>query len=87
MAFNYLKSCIDRIWQWLLLHYLAINDSKTKTFVTLTPQELNKLNNIKIKVDNSSIQPSLKICNLGITFDSKMTFHDHINCIYRKSMF
>ena len=47
----------------------------------------NKLDNINIKVGNSSIKSSLKIRNLGIAFDAKMTFRDHIYCIYRKRMF
>ena len=87
MTLTCLESCIDKIQQWMLSHYLAINESKTQFFVAGISQQLNKLDDININVGNSSIQLSLKIRNLGIRFDSKITFRDHIDCIYRKIMF
>ena len=55
-------------------HYHAINDHKPEIFVAGIPQQLNKSGDIYINVGNSSLQPSLKIRNLAIIFDSKLTF-------------
>ena len=40
MALTYLEHCTDKIRQWMLSHYFAINDSKTDIFVAETPQQL-----------------------------------------------
>ena len=54
----------------VVTYYLATKDGET-IFFAGTPQQLSKLDDIHIIVGNSSIQPSLKIRNFDITFDSK----------------
>ena len=58
---------------WFESNYLKINDTKTQAMV-IGPSEYK----YNFKLDNSKIKPTDTLRILGVTFDCKLKFNDHI---------
>ena len=84
-----INKCIHEIRQFFLSHQLKINDSKTEFTILGNRHQLRKINNndIYITVGLNRIYPSDTVRNLGIYFDSEMSFSSNINNICKKSYF
>ena len=73
-----LEQCITHVHTWLLQNNLLLNDKKTEFLICATPKQMSKLHIESIKVVMSNISPSTSVRNLGIWFDSHLTFDKHI---------
>ena len=84
-----LEKCINDIRHFFLAHQLKINDNKTEFLIIGSTQQLNKVNMdlISLRVGQDTITPSDKVKNLGVIFDSQLSFKHHINNITRKSYY
>ena len=82
-----MEKCITKVRNFFLTHNLLINDNKTELIVIGSQYQLNKIDNIQIRVGNCIINPSLKVKNLGVIFDQNLNFNEHINEICRKSLY
>ena len=73
---------LQKISNWLLSNKLILNVKKTQC-VIFTNKKIN-YDDINIKMDNERIKvvPSLKF--LGVTIDSKLSWHEHINDVCNK---
>ncbi|XP_078363787.1 uncharacterized protein LOC144648005 [Oculina patagonica] len=60
-----MEDCIRDIRSWMLNNYLKLNDDKTEFLIIGTPQQLEKLDNISIRVGDSDIHPVPIARNLG----------------------
>ena len=60
---------------------LKINDSKTEFIVFRSPQLRCDLSGLPVNVGESQITQSLKVRDLGVTFDQFLNFDDHIRNI------
>ena len=60
---------------------LKINDSKTEFIVFRSPQLKCDLSGLAVNVDEIQITQSLKVRDLGVTFDQFLNFDDHITAI------
>ena len=63
----------------MITNKLKINDSKTEFIVFKSPQLTCDLS---VNVDESLVTQSLKVRDLGVTFDQFLNFDDHITAIY-----
>ena len=72
------NSCLSDIRRWMITNKLKINDSKTEFIVFRSPQLRCELSGLSVNVGESQITQSLKVRDLGITFDQFLTFDDHI---------
>ena len=61
---------------------MTINDSKTEFIVFRSPQLRCDLSGLSVNVGESQITQSLKVRDLGVTFDQFLNFDDHITSIY-----
>ena len=66
---------------------LKINDSKTEFIVFRSPQWRCELSGLSVNVGESQITQSLKVRDLGVTFDQFLNFDDHITAICRRTYF
>ena len=66
---------------------VKINDSKTEFFVFRTPQLWCDLSGLSVNVGECQITQSLKVRDLGVTFDQFLNFDDHITAICRSIYF
>ena len=65
----------------MITNKLNINDSKTEFIVFRSPQLRYDLSDLSVNVGESQITQSLKVRNLGVTFDQFLNFNDHIIAI------
>ena len=77
-----IPQCISMINEWLDMHFLKINRSKTKVIIFGSPSFLSK---ISIQgcflITGECIRFSSVVKYLGTYFDSELTFSDHIKSL------
>ena len=82
-----LEECISHIYKWLLSRNLLLNDKKTEFLICGTSQQVTKLHTESIKVVSAQIFPSECARNLGVWFDSHLTFERHISNVCKSSFY
>ena len=74
-ALDSLHATLAAISQWMASNFLTLNPSKTEFLITGLPTQLSKLHMPNLILpDNSSITPVESARNLGIIFDSNLSF-------------
>ena len=68
-----MEDCIRDIRFWMLNNDLKFNDDKTEFLIIGSSQQLEKLDNISIRVGDSDIHPVPLARNLGCWFDSRLS--------------
>ena len=72
-----LQSSISQVSTWMSANLLSLNPSKTEFLIFGNPVQLSKLNNPSLQINqNTVIQPINPARNLGILFDSHLSFND-----------
>ena len=71
----------------MITNKLKINNSKTEFIVFRSPQLRCDLSGLSVNVGESQITQSLKVRDLGVTFDQFLNFDDHITAICRSTYF
>ena len=74
-----LNACICEIRSWMSANYLKLNDSKTEFFVAGSTHSLRLLPPLELTIGTLNIKPSDVIRNLGVSFNSTMSFSNHVN--------
>ena len=67
-----MEDCITDIRSWMLNNDLKFNDDKTEFLIIGSSQQLEKLDNISIRVGDSDIHTVPLARNLGCWFDSRL---------------
>jgi hypothetical protein len=79
---NQLQSTISQASTWMPANLLSLNPSKTEFIIFGNSCQLSKLNNPCLQIDNNAtIRPISCARNLGILFDSNLTFNEQIASI------
>ena len=81
------NSCLSDIRRWMITNKLKINYSKTEFIVFRSPQLRCDLSGLSVNVGECLITQSLKVRDLGVTFDQFLNFDDHITTICRITYF
>jgi hypothetical protein len=76
---------IDRVNKWLLSQQMTLNDSKTELLLIGSPENLNKIGRIVLKVNNEEITSVDSIRVLGCIIDSNLIWDKRINRITKAS--
>ena len=82
-----LSSTLDVIHSWLSLNRLTVNPAKTEFLLIGTHQQRSKIINSSISFNGVPISPSPHARNLGVEFDSDLSYTHHISNICRSSFF
>ena len=65
---------------------LLLNPSKTELLLLGTPVQLNMFKSFSsLLFDNSSMEPATAARNLGVVFDSNLSYTKHIDAVCRSS--
>lgn len=87
-AHSYLQSTISDISNWMTANFLSLNPSKTEFLLIGLPNQLSKLNTPCLLLpDNTAIHPVTSARNLGIIFDSNLSFNHHIKSLSKSCFF
>ena len=83
-----MEDCITDFRFWMLNNDLKFNnDDKTEFLIIGSSQQLEKLDNISIRVDDSEIHPVLLARNQGCWFDSRLSMVSHITKLCASSFY
>ena len=82
---NQIVSCLQDLRQWLLPNMLMSNNEKLELSVYGTPQQLAKLQEVKIEIDGVTLTPQAEVKNLGVIFDASLNMKSHVNSLCRKA--
>ncbi len=74
-----LTNCLHKIKSWFSAHFLKRNGSKTEVLLITTNSSLSRSCSFSLSIDGSSVSPSRQDRNLGVIFDSTLSFEAHIN--------
>ena len=66
---------------------LQLNREKTEFFVAASSHIKNQMPFVKLAVSNETIEPSAKVRNLGVIFDTSMTMCNQISSLSRNVTF
>ena len=86
-ALSSLALCISDIQSWMMCNMLQLNREKTEFFVAASSHIKNQMPAVKLQVGNETIEPSEKVRNLGVIFDTSMTMCNQISCLSRNITF
>ena len=88
-AIRRLQMWIQEIRMWMTTNKLKLRDGKTDFIVIASAyyRQLITSLEIAIKVGNTNIHPTMSVKNLGVTLDTTMTMHPHVNQIVRTVYF
>ena len=68
--------------------FLSLNPSKTEFLLVGLPQQLSKLSNPIIHLPNNvTLSPVYSARNLGVIFDSNLTFSQHISTVSKSCFY
>ena len=81
-----LNMCISDIRVWMIKTF-KINDSKTEFIIFRSPLLKQNLIDLSRSVGDTQVSPSSKVRDLGVVFDTYLTFHDHISGICKSTHF
>ena len=82
-----LSSTLDIIHSWLTLNRLTVNPSKTEFLLIGTNQQCSKIISSSISFLGIPISPTTHARNLGVEFDSELSYSQHITHICRSSYY
>jgi hypothetical protein len=69
-------------------NFLSLNPSKTEFLLVGLPQQLSKLSNPIIHLPNNvTLSPVHSARNLGVIFDSNLTFSQHISAVSKSCFY
>ena len=77
-----LQSAISLVSTWMSANLLSLNPSKTEFLIFGNSSQLSKLANPSLQINSdTTISPVSSARNLGILFDSCLSFDDHISSL------
>jgi len=82
-----ISSTLDIIHSWLCRNRLTVNPDKTEFLLIGTQQQRSKITNSTIFFRNTPISPSSHARNLGVEFNSDLSYTQHISNVCRTAFF
>lgn len=87
VAASHLSNCITDIKNWMSVNFLCLNSDKTEVLLIGSPHQLRRVKPVALHVDGSVMQFQSKFKNLGVIFDSNLTFDLHVRNTVKVSLF
>ena len=85
-AIEAMELCIKALWTWMITDKMKLND-KTEFMLLGTHQQLSKVCIEKLFVGDITVTPVSVSRNLGVWFDSHMSYVTHINKTCKAAFF
>ena len=83
-SFDCLKSCLNDIQLWMSENKLKLNPDKTEFIVFGAKDRYKWLSDsFPVNVLGNCFSPTDVVCNLGVLFDAKFCFTNHVNSVIK----
>jgi len=86
-ALAHLTATLDTVHSWLSTNRLSLNPSKTEFLIVGSKQQRDKLNFSSFTFGGNTISYAPAVRNLGVMFDSNLSFDSQISNVCRLSHF
>ena len=84
--FDQLKACLDEIRMWMFENKLKLNPGKTEFIVFGSMDKFKWLkDSLPVNILGNCLSPNDVVRNLGVLFDSKFSFTNHVNSVVKSS--
>ena len=84
-ALNTLQKCISEVIEWNTINKLVCNRSKTEVIQFSSRFVKNPILS-DFLIGNARVQPSDRVCYLGVNLDRELNLSDHINETCKKAV-
>src|SRR5437867_2596337 len=82
-----LSHALDSVYSWLTLNRLSVNPNKTEFLLIGTQQQRSKITDSSLSFHGTALVPVSSARNLGVVFQSDLSFDQHISNVCRSSFF
>ena len=79
-----MEASLASISDWFCLHALKLNANKTQLMVFGSRQNLRKVPDFSVSLRDSVLQPCEQVGNLGVVFDSALSWEAHVSELSRR---
>lgn len=80
----YINNDLSLIHEWTTQNTLILNANKSQNIVFGTSRQLLNLGELNIQINNEVIASSSNVKNLGVNFDSLLSFSNQVSIICKK---
>lgn len=85
-ASNYVNNDLDKITKFAKEHNLKLNADKTSVIVFCSEKYREEFkSSLDIRIQGIPVRYKSKLKSLGVIFDEKLRFHDHVKAIVQKA--
>src|SRR5437867_3885301 len=84
-----LSHALDSVYSWLTLNRLSVNPKfyKTEYLLIGTQQQRSKITDSSLSFHGTALVPVSSARNLGVVFESDLSFDQHISNVCRSSFY
>src|SRR5881296_1092768 len=82
-----LSHTLDFVYSWLTLNRLSVNPNKTEYLLIGTQQQRSKITDSSLSFHGTALVPVSSARNLGVVFESDLSFDQHISNVCRCSFY
>ena len=79
-----MEASLSSLCDWLCVHGLKLNVNKTQLIVFGSRPNLRKVPDFSVTLHDSVLQPREEVLNLGVTFDSALSWEAHVSKLSRR---
>ena len=81
---HHINADLGTVSEWFSRNLLTLNISKCNFVIFGSPQKLNRIQGISVKVEGTSIERTQSFKYLGVTLQQSMSWADHVDAISMK---
>jgi len=81
---HHINADLRTVSEWFSRNLLTLNISKCNFVIFGSPQKLNRIQNILVKVEDTCIERTQPSKYLGVTLNQSMSWADHVDAISTK---
>nr|XP_055049551.1 uncharacterized protein LOC129435072 [Misgurnus anguillicaudatus] len=86
-TFSKLTDCLSDVSDWMAHNFLKLNSNKTEILIIEPNRYKHNMLDYKLHIDGCTVVPSSTVRNLGVMFDSNLSFDSHIANVCRTAFF
>ena len=79
-----METSLATLYNWFQSHHLKVNAAKTHLLVLGSRQNLRSVSNLEVTFCSVTLQPPAEVENLGVTFDSTLSWEPHVSELCRR---
>ena len=81
---HHINADLGTVSDWFSRNLLTLNISKYNFVIFGSPQKLNRIQGVSVKVEGTSIERTQSFKYLGVTLQQSMSWADHVDAISMK---